>query len=59
MSEDQIKVLKIVQNMLMDTFYPCSRDCTKCKAYVEALDDCIPDRITHEIAKLIAKEDNE
>jgi len=57
MSEDQIKVLKIVQNMLMTTFYPCKRDCTVCKAYVEATDDCIPDMIIHEIAKLIAKED--
>ena len=55
MSEDQIKVLKIVQNMLSTNFSRCSRDCAGCKANVEELDECNIDMIINEIDKLFVE----
>ena len=56
MTEDQIKVLKIVQSMLSTNFNNCSGDCTSCKANIigiEELEDCDIDLMINEIQRLI------
>lgn len=53
MSKDQIKVLKIVYNMLLSVFSKCPGYCTGCKANVKEQKDCIIDMIINEIDKLI------
>lgn len=56
MTQDQIKVLKIVQNMLSTNFNNCSGDCSTCKAnikVIEEVEDCYIDLMIYNIQRLI------